>query len=237
MDRLFFELVDNIDKTMSEHKGSDLLFEIARKFDLSHVAYLGINMPNMQDDAFILATYSDEWISRYQAENYVALDPVIGVGLSGILPLDWNDVRNRNKKVRNFFGEAEEFGVARQGLSFPIRGVHGETAIFSINSQLSDEEWEGEKRRLVRECQILAYHFHTRTLEELGVSPPEEIHLYPRERECLKWASAGKSAADTATILGISERTVRYYLENARVKLCTVNTVQTVAKAIRRQLI
>src|SRR5690606_27067755 len=116
----------------------------------------------------------------YQSENYVTLDPVISVGLSGILPLDWKDVRNRNKKVRNFFGEAEEFGVARQGLSFPIRGVHGETAMFSINSQLSDEEWEGEKRRLVRECQILAYHFHTRTLEELGVSPPEEIHLYPR---------------------------------------------------------
>lgn len=238
MDRLFFELMDDIDRVMTEHKGSDLLFEIARKFNLRHVAYIGINMPNVSEpDPFIISTYREDWVRRYQAENYVAIDPVVNDGLAGILPFDWGSAKNKSKKVRAFFAESEEFGVARQGLSFPIRGVHGETAMFSVNADLSDTDWESEKKKLVRECQILAYHFHTRTLEDLGVSPPENAHLYPRERECLKWASAGKSASDTATILGISERTVRYYLENARVKLGTVNTVQTVAKAIRLRII
>jgi DNA-binding CsgD family transcriptional regulator len=238
MDRFLFELVDGLDRIGTEYKGVELLSQIARKFDLRHVAYLGLNLPNTRPhEPYIITTYSDQWVQRYQSENYVTIDPVINDGLSGVLPLDWNDVRDKSKKVRSFFAEAEQFGVARQGLSFPIRGAHGEAAMFSINADVSDRDWEHEKLRLLRECQILAFHFHTRILEDLGISLPEDTRLYPRERECLIWASAGKSAADTATILGISERTVRYYLENARVKLGTVNTVQTVAKAIRLRLI
>jgi LuxR family quorum sensing-dependent transcriptional regulator len=61
--------------------------------------------------------------------------------------------------------------------------------------------------------------------------------LTPREREALTWAAAGKSAADTGQILGITERTVTAHLVSACQKLGAANKVQAVARAVHERLI
>jgi LuxR family transcriptional regulator len=47
----------------------------------------------------------------------------------------------------------------------------------------------------------------------------------------------GKSAWDTGQIMGVSERTVKFHLENARAKLKAMNTTHAVSKAISLNLI
>lgn len=236
MERLFFQLVDDIDNVISDEINSDILREIAARFALSHIAYLGINIPRVNEQAHIVTTYNDQWVRRYVSQGYVATDPVIQVGLRGILPLDWKDVREANPAARHFFGESREFGLGRQGLSIPIRGVHGETAVFSINADRSDRAWASEKRALMRDFQVLAYHFHTRVLEYYRVQK-NDVVLSPKETECLKWVAAGKTTFEIGIILHISERTIRFFLESARAKLDTVNSAQAVARAIRLGLI
>ena len=66
--------------------------------------------------------------------------------------------------------------------------------------------------------------------EELGL-------ITPREREVLRWSAAGKSYWEIAVILGISERTVRFFMSNARQKLNVVSNTQAVAEAVWRGLI
>lgn len=61
--------------------------------------------------------------------------------------------------------------------------------------------------------------------------------LTRRERETLAWIAAGKSYWEAAVILGISERTIRHFMANARRKLDVVNNAQAVAEAIWRGLI
>jgi DNA-binding CsgD family transcriptional regulator len=236
MERLFFELVEELDNVVSRNTGDAALQFIASKYALTNVAYLGINIPRIKDPAYIMATYSTAWVHRYVSKDYVSLDPVIQVGLRGILPVDWKDVRNQNKAVRDFFGESVEFGLGQQGLSIPIRGVHGEAAMFSINADRTDRAWASDKRRLMRDFQVLAFHFHNRVLERLGVSRPE-VQLSANELECLKWAAAGKTTFDTSIILNISHRNVRFFLESARSKLDACTTAQAVARALRLGLI
>ena len=60
--------------------------------------------------------------------------------------------------------------------------------------------------------------------------------LSARERECLLWVSMGKTAWETASILGLSQRTVEYHLKNAIRKLGAVNKVHACALAIRQGL-
>ncbi|MGX9181982.1 helix-turn-helix domain-containing protein [Mesorhizobium sp. BHbdii] len=60
--------------------------------------------------------------------------------------------------------------------------------------------------------------------------------LSPRERECLEWVSEGKTAWECAMILGLSEHTVRCYLESARYKLQATGNTHAVAKAIKSDL-
>lgn len=61
--------------------------------------------------------------------------------------------------------------------------------------------------------------------------------LTDREIDCLTWTSAGKTSAEIAEILGLSEHTVNHYLNRATRKLDTVNRTQAVAKALRAGII
>ena len=56
--------------------------------------------------------------------------------------------------------------------------------------------------------------------------------LSPRQTECLRWASLGKTSKETALILGVSERTVNFHLCGAFEKLAVHSKHAAVAKAL-----
>ena len=72
-------------------------------------------------------------------------------------------------------------------------------------------------------------------LETQGVAKPVERSngLSARESECLHWATIGKTDCETATILGISARTVRFHITNAKTKLGVNTRIQAVTMVLR----
>jgi DNA-binding CsgD family transcriptional regulator len=58
-----------------------------------------------------------------------------------------------------------------------------------------------------------------------------------REKEILGWVMQGKSTWDIATILDISERTVKFHVNSTMKKLSAVNRTHAVAIALRDELI
>jgi DNA-binding CsgD family transcriptional regulator len=64
-----------------------------------------------------------------------------------------------------------------------------------------------------------------------------QINLTPRELDCLRWCSRGKTNWEISRILGLSERTVEHYLSRANRKLGTANRAQAVARALQLELI
>ena len=75
----------------------------------------------------------------------------------------------------------------------------------------------------------ISLHAHARRklYPDLDISG---VHLTARERECLLWAGQGKSRWETGQILNVSDRTVKFHLENAKAKL----GVRTIAQALCR---
>ena len=55
--------------------------------------------------------------------------------------------------------------------------------------------------------------------------------LSRREVECLQWLASGKTLFEAAKILGISERTIRFHVNNARERLGVSTTVQAIVSA------
>ena len=55
--------------------------------------------------------------------------------------------------------------------------------------------------------------------------------LSSREIECLHWLAAGKTISESAIILGISERTLRFHVNNARERLGVATTTQAIVAA------
>lgn len=61
----------------------------------------------------------------------------------------------------------------------------------------------------------------------------EVVRLNPKQFDCLRWAAAGKGYEDIGDIMGISERTVRYHLDNARERYGFATITQTIVQAAK----
>lgn len=58
------------------------------------------------------------------------------------------------------------------------------------------------------------------------------VKLSAREKDCLYWSAQGKTASDTADILGLKTETVRKYIKNVMKRLNVRSKTQAVVKAI-----
>ncbi|MFD2053355.1 helix-turn-helix transcriptional regulator [Mesorhizobium calcicola] len=107
--------------------------------------------------------------------------------------------------------------------------MHDHRGRFSALTFASDESHPPLLRSLTR------YEKAPTFISMSGAGSPtigwwDGVTLTPRELECLKWASRGKSAWDISQLLGVSRRTVTFHLENAKAKL----GVRTISQAVVR---
>ncbi|MBB3233143.1 LuxR family transcriptional regulator [Halomonas stenophila] len=220
-------------KTLDEAR--DFLKSLTSRDEVTNFAYLGVSLPgDSANTPLDVTTYSSEWARHYFKKRYHRIDPAIIQGLSGILPFDWNSQPYTTRRLKEFFSIAREFGVSQQGVSFPIRGAHGERALLSVNSSLTSKDWEFFKANHLGDLALFAYMFHLKILEVQGISQiAPSVALSEREKSVIKWAAEGKTAWETAKILGITENTANFYLRNAAVKLSATTKPQAVANAIR----
>ena len=229
-----FSLLETLSQTDKLQETTDNLKQALLDLGLDHISYFAANLPTHKSTLPLLAvTYAPEWQRHYYQNNYIDIDPVVRAGLGGILPVDWADVDRSQRVVQRFFSEAQDFDIGHQGLSFPIRGRMNEFALFSVTSNVSDQDWQHIRKELTPQLVLIAHHFHHYALLHAGVETPDySKRLSQREKECLRWRASGKSDWDIAHIMGISERTVKFHLENARAKLDAINTTHAVAKAL-----
>lgn len=61
--------------------------------------------------------------------------------------------------------------------------------------------------------------------------------LSPREKEVLTWAARGKTSWETAQLLGLTEKTVKFYTRNACRRLNAQNKTHAVATCMQLGLI
>jgi len=234
-----FEVIDRLLRATQFEESNDVLRNAIIKMGFSHVAYAAVNLPSIKRvRPLIAATYAAEWQKHYIQEGYVNIDPVVRAGLGGVLPVDWSKIRSDDPMILKFLGEAQEFKIGRMGLSIPIRGNHGEFALFSVTAEVSPSEWQKRLNDLSRELMLLAYQFHDWAMKMEGMGANISLDLLStREKDCLRWRSQGKTDWEISQLIGISQSTVKFHLENSRAKLGATNTIHAVSKAIVHGLI
>ncbi|MEO1700610.1 MAG: LuxR family transcriptional regulator [Pseudomonadota bacterium] len=221
---------------LSEYDWVDDLVNITSHFGVKHAAYFGLELPHfILPEPFFVATYPAHWIEHYRAQGYVEHDPVLHQVAREIMPTNWSSLKESNPIARKMFMEAEVSGIGNQGITVPIRGPNGETAIFSLINKCSDQEWTRLLQDQMAQIQFVAHQFHTNVVEKHGLG--NQYHLSRREKEVLEWLAAGKTQEDVADILHLSVHTIQTYIQSARYKLNAINTAHTVARAIRMKLV
>ena len=231
------EVIARFESAKKNHDLFTILADSKARFGLKNVAYLGYNLGTLsKTEPFSMVTYSDDWINHYRANNYFEVDPVLKAVHKSIVPLDWSTLEISTKRARIFFSEAISAGVGKFGLSIPVQGRHGDFSVLSLTFDETLEDWNFFKAHHMRDFQLLAVYFHNSVLEINRIKPPV-FELSERELEVLYWAACGKTAEESAIILGISKRGIRFHISNILTKLNAVNIAHAVAKAINYRLV
>lgn len=216
-----------------------VLKAICDMFELSHAGYLWVDK---QGGRHMVSSLPDVWQERYIAQDYFRSDPVLTGCFAAIDPVDWQDLNWSGRMSSTFRRDALSHGVGRQGYSVPLRGPGGQYAVFSVTSDWAEPVWQAFKGSSGRDL-ILLGHYLNRVILELSTSPEtttdtvEGQALSPRELSSLALLAEGKSRAQVAEVLEISEHTLRVYIESARKKLGAQNTTHAVAKAVATGLV
>jgi DNA-binding CsgD family transcriptional regulator len=235
----FENAIDGVETITSVKQLEVYVRGLLEPYGLENAVYHALKVPGHERlNPVLVLTYPTDWVRHYTAEDYFQIDPVVLRARNAVLPVDWDTLDRSPNRVRKLFSEARDAGVGRRGVTFPLRGPSGDSALFSITSNLSEREWAQLKRSYMRDFQLIANFVHCRVMElidtNLDLTP---IEISARQRECLQWASHGKTNDEIGAILGISERVVRFHLKGCRHKLGAVNRTQAVARAAAMRLI
>ena len=204
--------------------------------------YLAISLAdpdNWPSDAIALSGYDPAWQARYRDERYYDVDPFLAEATRSLMPFRWSDVRERmilSPKQKALMLDAASCNH-RVGMTVPI--VTPGRYRTSVSVCADRHDLSGEVPHAVHLMSIYltdAVHRLLRREQLTGPIQPgadeAEAAPTPREREILKWLAAGKTAWEISEILSISERTVRFHIDNTKRKFGVATTMQAVVRAL-----
>ena len=234
LNELLLHLIDTLSLPLEERAARRTLRDFAEDAGFEFFAYLNLR----GSESFAVSNYPREWQDRYVQMNYLRIDPVVTRAKHGPPIFRWSaeETRRSNRRdLKQFFRDADQFGI-RSGLSISVPVGFKDRMVFTLASGdrlVSTDEYPDTVTAAVAVAFI-----HSRlaaATQDAALS--SEIHLSPREAECLRWFADGMSMPDIALLLGIGYRSVRSYLDEATQKLGAANSRQAATIAIRLGLI
>lgn len=236
------ELIEVLAKTETVASLHDVCAEVCESHGFDRFIY-GARIPTsfIKPHFIFISGYPREWRERYNAHNYMAIDPTVSHCARNVTPMIWHGVdefSDASGEVRSFMGEAHDFGI-RSGVSFPLHTAQGEFAMLSFATEHQRRVTEPHVQRVLPMGQLFTTYLHeaVRRIFSNKLLPLSQVNFTHRERECLLWASEGKTAWETSRILNISERTVTFHLQNVQGKLGVQNRQQAVARTVALGLV
>lgn len=209
--------------------------DIARSLGFAHFIY-GLRVPVSltQPYHFCLSGYPRAWRERYDAMGYLKVDPLVAHAFASALPVFWDEVTFDGELARRMFEEAASHGL-RHGISAPVYGRRGDIAMLSLagaDAVPADAELRNRLKTRVHWFATLLHETVRRVLLTREGAPAIRDNLSEREKDCLMWVADGRTSAEIASLLKISERTVLFHIENAGSKLGVSGRHNVVARAI-----
>ena len=233
MDSLFNNLIDALEVSTGERAVESALRHFSNECGAEQFAYLSLR----STDARALTNYSQAWKTHYFENRYMRIDPVVCNAKRAMRTFTWScdQAARLTTQEKRFFGEAAEFGI-RSGVSVPAQLAFGRLGILTLAS--SQRRFELNLAQCSSKAEVALVYIHMRLNPLLeSQAATKTIGLTTRQAMCLEWASLGKTVAETARILGISDRSVTFYLKEARTKLNANNIAHAVRIALELHLI
>ncbi|WNJ93545.1 LuxR family transcriptional regulator [Bosea sp. 685] len=169
---------------------------------------------------------------RISAErNFARKSAIVTEARRRFAPFTWSQLKSERTftPVENeAWTAAAEWGWT-DGFTVPIHGPRGS---FSVMGMAATEKGLDLSPAGRMRLSMMAVIVHERCCALGKLAPARDMRaiLSGREVECLRWVADGRTDVEIAVILGISAATVRFHVDNVRIKLGVRNRSQAVAQ-------
>lgn len=212
MDRWFRRLVEQVTLARNDVSVAATLERLTVEAGFRYFAYLNVQTARQT----AISNYAEAWQGRYFERGYASIDPVVLKAKSRPNAFAWSnrEVPRTNRKRREFYGEAAEFGI-RSGISVPIDTGFGNLAMLTLASG----EAEVAEGRSLDPVKAAASFGQVHALIETMWRQPQRgtpLHLKADQLTCLRWSAEGKTMMDIASIENMKYSTVAFHIKNAK---------------------
>ena len=142
---------------------TEFLEKCCRRFGVRHLSYWSISLEDgLPDQVTWIATYDPAYMSHYMGRYTPAGDPAFEAAQGGGGVIDWAEFSKDDQTAQAMHAAAARHGIAKHGLSYPIKDGEIGLVLFSVNCACSDAQWPAEKARVLEFLGPFAHYFHGR---------------------------------------------------------------------------
>lgn len=210
----------------------------AGRFGLGNVMVVGFSNPpageQVQRGTVLATNWPIELATRYEAERRWVRDPAIRQAVETRSPVEFTtaSAANLTEPEQALVTDLAKGGLA-QGIVVPVTVGGRVTATVSALGPGSQAD-RSAQAAIALTAPVLARRAVALAPDHGSDRSRQPAKPSARELECLFLSSTGKSSAEIAHLLELSEHTVNTHLRSAIDKLRAASRVQAVAEAIRR---
>ena len=183
----------------------------------------------------INGSYPLEWLKIYGEEKFYFKDPVIWNNFQNPGAQLWEDTFKiySEKLSGDFISKARDFGLCHGLSGGMFDRFSGLSTIFTFAG--TRRNFGHHQKEIIS---MLSPHLHQALVRIYKDSQKVTSEpLSNREGEVMRWMKEGKTNWEISVILSISERTVKFHVQNIEKKLNAVNKAHAIAIAMEQSLV
>lgn len=228
------------------------LQRIIENYGFAAFTFIDAGQPHV-DKPYFWTTTSQAWVDEYTGNGFVHVDPCLIKVRRTNTPFSWGSIEMPAVLGRRKPGAVKTMEAARdhgftEGFVIPYHFRDPRGFLFSSSTVFFWKDGVSRFRFLLgshrHELHLIMIYWTQRAIDLVArdyrqtapfFRPPDDGSiptLTDRERDIMSWAARGKTTADTAEILKISNETVDTHVKNALRKLNAANKTHAVAKCI-----
>ncbi|MFO1398587.1 MAG: LuxR family transcriptional regulator [Burkholderiales bacterium] len=180
-----------------------------------------------------------QWQTRYAERKYHAMDPRILLTQGRCVPVLWHaEPRDGSRMRPPFLADAARFGI-KSGVAVAFDDARIGRVVLSWDSARDPADEAAAITRPLAELVLLAGYLREAMIAHChaALAKRPDVHLTPRECECIGFAARGMTSADIGRKLGITQRTVNFHFGNIMGKLGVLNRAEAIVRAIGLRMV
>jgi LuxR family transcriptional regulator, quorum-sensing system regulator BjaR1 len=228
---LFIDLMEKFEGAEAVREAWGHFLDYGKTFGFSYgiVSELPHGRERLYDIA-LCAAVPPQWRERYSSKSYHHRDPIVLHATYLRRPYTWAEAASHprySRAQKRIVEERQEFAITG-GFTTPVVGPCS-----SAIASLCGGNWNLTRQDCTRLHAVSVFALLRMYALARRPNEPDRPPLSTRERECLAWASTGKSDWEIGEILSLSEKTVSTYIQRAKVHFGVSTRIQAVICAIK----